>query len=248
MVSKTRPVSSPSAAGRRHRVCAVHPVDAEDWPRGAKTPDADPAAAARQQRRRSICWSCGRFVRCFGGLGCSWGCFAFVQYDDHYKSPRPKLFRCFPAKIAKSWRAIPSIESTKGPEPITAEALRRPIRRIRVNSSGLSDASAGPMGSEPIDEHSNRHTRTHNTPDPRRRSGDRPSRRANHRRASHDRPRRRQRSAPKRPDPTKPRQLQQARVCVSWLSPRVGRFRAVGKATVPDALDSRDARLNEIYH
>ena len=99
------------------------------------------------------------------------------------------------------------------------------IERLQINSSGSPGASEGPTASEPICAHSSRRSRNHSR-GRRRRSAVRPSpsrghasHRASRRRASHDRPRPRPRSAPMRPRPTKPRQLQQGRVCVTWSSP-----------------------------
>ena len=89
-----------------------------------------------------------------------------------------------------------------------------------INSSGLSGASEVPTALEPAAARSSRRNLNHirNRLDRRRRSAGCPNPRCGaNRHASH--PRQRRKSAPARPRPMKPRQLQRARVCVTWLSP-----------------------------
>lgn len=91
---------------------------------------------------------------------------------------------------------------------------------IELNSNGLPAASGDPRASGPIAAHSSR--RNHNSRGHRRSAvRPNPSRDANRHASRHaSRPRRRRRSVPARPHPAKLRQLQQARVCVTWSSPQ----------------------------
>lgn len=114
-----------------------------------------------------------------------------------------------------------------------------------VNNNGSPDANAAPTVSGPIVARSSRHNRRRRGR--RQRRGDRPSpnrdasRRASHHRASRH-SRRRRKSAPMRPHPAKPRQLQRAKVCVTWSSPQ-GSARSAPSVELLPVASSLDACL-----
>jgi hypothetical protein len=153
---------------------------------------------------------------------------------------------CLSSKNCMKAGRFHPIEPGSRPRHVSAGAFGG-MEPSGLNSSDLPGASGVPTASGPIAAHNSRRNRKRPGRRQRRRDRASPSRHAIHR-ANRGRPRRRLRSAPARPHPTKLRQLQQARVCVTWSSPRGSALSAPSVNFCPVTLPNRPgARSIEAY-